>query len=436
MAGKFVDLAEAAKMIGVSPEALVEMRSKGTIFGYRDGASWKFKVDEVERVIRERGVEARESDSGILNAGDEEFENLISGLSSKILADKAQEESEPGSVLISEEELGVSSTGHSTIIGKGAEAEPKASDSDLRLADDSAKDILAGGSDKLIEAPGNKLDVAGASDVLHGSDILMKAGSGTGDMPAVNKPGSGVGLHPDDDLVLSEDDEGGSSDSVLDDEIRPGSKASGKTGSTGKGSDVTLGSGDSGINLKPSDSGLSLEEEPLDLGGGSAVESLELPEDEEVVALGAEEADQDQPTQVKADNEFLLSASDTLDEEDSDSGSQVIALEDSASFDQDAATMLKADEGALATESFQPIGAEGLDAAPGLGAQPVYVQTQVAEAPYTVWNVLGLGTVAGMLALAGMMMVDVMLNMWSFSGTNSVSTGIMDAFLSMAGMGK
>jgi hypothetical protein len=433
MAGKFVDLAEAAKMIGVNSEALVEMRSKGTIFGYRDGASWKFKVDEVERVIRERGVEARESDSGILNAGDEEFENLISGLSSKILADKAQEESEPGSVLISEEELGVSSTGHSTIIGKGAESEPKASDSDLRLADDSKKDILAGGSDKLIEAPGNKLDVAGASDVLHGSDILMKAGSGTGDMPAVSKPASGMGLHPDDDLVLSEDDEDGSSDSVLDDEIRPGSKASSKAGSTGKGSDVTLGSGDSGINLKPSDSGLSLEEEPLDLGGGSAVESLELPEDEEVVALG-EEADQDQPTQVKADNEFLLSASDTLDDEDSDSGSQVIALEDSASFDQDAATMLKADEGALAAESFQPMGAEGLEAAPGLGPQPVYVQTQAAEAPYTVWNVLGLGTVAGMLALGGMMMVDVMLNMWSFSGTNSVSTGIMDAFLSMVNM--
>ena len=82
MAGKFVDLNEAAKMIGVGPEGLVEMRSKGTIFGYRDGASWKFKVDEVERVIRERGVEARDSDSGILNADDDEFENLISGLSS------------------------------------------------------------------------------------------------------------------------------------------------------------------------------------------------------------------------------------------------------------------------------------------------------------------------------------------------------------------
>jgi len=441
MAGKFVDLTEAAKMIGVAAESLVEMRSKGSIFGYRDGGSWKFKVDEVERVIRERGVEARDSDSGILNANDDEFENLISGLSSKILADKAQEESEPGSVLISEQELGVSATGQSTIIGKGKESEQRPSDSDLRLADDSGKDILApgdssrdilgGGSDKLIEAPNNKLDLASASDVLHGSDINIGTGSGgTGDMPMGKKAGSSAAMHMDNDLSLGEDADIGSSDSVLDEEISP------KKGSSGHGSDVTLGSGDSGINLKPSDSGLSLEEEPLDLGGGSGVESLELPEDEDVISLETEAADQDQPTQIKADNEFLLSAGDTLEEDESDSGSQVIALEDSESFDQDAATMLKT-EGALGADVFQPLGAEGAleGAAPGMGAaQPVYVQVASTEAPYSVWNVLALGTVAGLLALSGMMMVDVMLNMWSFSGTSSVSTGIMDVFISMFGM--
>jgi hypothetical protein len=419
------------------------MRSKGNIFGYRDGASWKFKVDEVERVIRERGVEARDSDSGILNANDDEFENMISGLSSKILADKAQEES--GSVLISEQELGVSSTGHSTIIGKGKESEPRPSDSDLRLADDSgknilgpddsSKDILGGGSDKLIEAPSNKLDKASASDVLHGSDlnIIPATGSGTGEMPIAKKAGSSGGLQLDDDLSLGEDEDIGSSDSALDEEIRP------KTGSSGKGSDVTLGSGDSGINLSPSDSGLSLEEEPLDLGGGSGIESLELPEDEEEVIGGAAEAADDHGSQIKADNEFLLSAGDTLEEDESDSGSQVIALEDSESFDQDAATMLKADAGAaLAEEAFQPLGAEGglEGAAPGMPAtQPVYVQMQGAETPYSVWNVLSLGLVAGMLALSGMMMVDVMLNMWSFNQPGGVSTGIMDIFISMFNMG-
>jgi excisionase family DNA binding protein len=445
MAGKFVDLQEAAKMLGVSPEALVEMRSKGTIFGYRDGASWKFKVEEVERVIRERGVEARDSDSGILNANDEEFENLISGLSSKILAEKAQEESESGSVLISEQELGVSATGQSTIIGKGPVVEQKASDSDLRLADDSSKDILGGGSDKLIEAPSNKLDLASASDVLHGSDINLaaggsgtgdmpapKSGSGTGDMPVTPKASAGSGLQLDDELSLGEDDDIGSSDSALDEEIRP------TAGSTGKGSDVTLGSGDSGINLAPSDSGLSLEEEPLDLGG-SGVESLELPEDEEIISLEDEAADREEATQLKADNEFLLSAGDNLQEDESDSGSQVIALEDSESFDQDAATMLKTGEaGPLAADVFQPIAAEDQLEAPTPGmatTAPVYVQVPSVEAPYSVMNVLSLGIITGLLALSGMMMVDVMLNMWSFSGTNGVSTGIMDAFVGMFGMG-
>jgi hypothetical protein len=427
MAGKFVDLNEAAKMIGVSSESLIDMRSKGSIFGYRDGASWKFKVDEVERVIRERGVENRDSDSGIIDANDDEFENLISGLSSKILADKAQEGSESGSVLVSEQELGVSATGQSTIIGKG-EAERKASDSDLRLADDSSKDLLGGGSDKLIEAPASKLDKTSASDELHGSDLNLTSGSGTGEMPAAKPGGSSLSL--ENDLALSDEDDTGSSDSVLDEEIRP------KAGSSGKGSDVTLGAGDSGINLSPSDSGLSLEEEPLDLGAGSGIESLELPEDEEEIAVGADAGADEHPSGIKADNEFLLSAGETLDEDESDSGSQVIALEDSESFDQEAATMLRTDEGALGEDAFQPLGAEGaLEGAPAgaVAGQPVYVQRAV-EAPYSMANVISLGLVAGMLALSGMMMVDVMLNMWSFSEPNSVSTGLVDAFVSMLGM--
>jgi Helix-turn-helix domain len=433
MAAKFVDLNEAAKMVGVSSDELVEMRSKGDIFGYRDGASWKFKTEEVERVIKERGAEGRGGDSAILTANDEEFENLITGLSSKILADKAQEESEAGSVLISEEELGVSSTGHSTIIGKGVKEEKAAGDSDLRLADDSSKDILGTGSDKLLEAPGSKLAPSTGSDVLHTSDLKPASGSGTGDMP-LQKPGSTGQMSPGDALSLGEDEdlEIGSSDSALDDEIRPKKK-----GSSGKGSDVTLGSGDSGINLKPGDSGLSLEEEPLDLGG-SGVESLELPEDDEVIALDAEGGDQEAATQLKADNEFLLSAGETLQEDESDSGSQVIALEDSESFDQESATALKAEAGAaLEADAFQPVAADAGLASEAVGVaagQPVYVQVPSTELPYSMWNVLSLGAVAGVLSLCGIMMVDVMLNMWSFNTPNSVSTGLMDSVLATLGM--
>jgi hypothetical protein len=32
-------------------------------------------------------------------------------------------------------------------------------------------------------------------------------------------------------------------------------------------------------------------------------------------------------------------------------------------------------------------------------------------------------------------MTDIMLNMWSFSGTSTVSTQVMDAFINMFGLG-
>ena len=51
----YVSLEEAAKILGISTDDLVEMRSKGEIFGYRDGASWKFKQEEIDRVLDERG---------------------------------------------------------------------------------------------------------------------------------------------------------------------------------------------------------------------------------------------------------------------------------------------------------------------------------------------------------------------------------------------
>ena len=56
MAGKFVDLAETARMIGVSAEELVEMRSKGSIFGYRGYA------DKFDSLLARRQVACRYDD--------------------------------------------------------------------------------------------------------------------------------------------------------------------------------------------------------------------------------------------------------------------------------------------------------------------------------------------------------------------------------------
>ena len=53
MAGKFIELKEAAAQLGITPEQLQEMREAGKIHGYKDGTSWKFKPSELERVAGE-----------------------------------------------------------------------------------------------------------------------------------------------------------------------------------------------------------------------------------------------------------------------------------------------------------------------------------------------------------------------------------------------
>ena len=52
MARKFIDLDEAAKMLGIAPDTLNEMRERQKIYGYRDGASWKFKAEDVQPAAR------------------------------------------------------------------------------------------------------------------------------------------------------------------------------------------------------------------------------------------------------------------------------------------------------------------------------------------------------------------------------------------------
>ena len=105
MAGKFIELSEAAKMLGMTQDELIELRSSGEIHGYRDGASWKFKPEEVERVQAERG-----GDSGT-DASDE-LDALVADLD-------IDRDNEGSSILVSDDvPSGSDDTSSSTVIGK------------------------------------------------------------------------------------------------------------------------------------------------------------------------------------------------------------------------------------------------------------------------------------------------------------------------------
>ena len=107
MSAQFITLEEAAKKLGINTDELVEMRSRGDIFGYRDGGSWKFKPEEIERVAAE------------------------------MMGDALDEDPAGSSILVSEQDLGSTGSKHGSTIG-----------SDINIAGDAAdpdSDVACGG---------------------------------------------------------------------------------------------------------------------------------------------------------------------------------------------------------------------------------------------------------------------------------------------------
>ena len=381
MAQKYYNVAEAAEILGISEADVKQMLSRRELHGYRDGADWKFKVEDVDKISDER------AEQGLNNALEED-----------------------GDMLLSDVELGASDPGASgTVIGMEGDAKPSA-DSDIKLGDDS--DTAAAGGDDL----GSKVAQFEELDLTLEEDLTLA------DSQAEPADGSGIELSADaledDDLVL---------------------------GGSGTGSDITIG-GDSGISLvDPADSGLSLEE-PLELAA-SGTELLELGEDD-MISLD-EETDTDAPTELKTDDDFLLTPLEEVEEgEDSESGSQVIALDTEG---DEAATMVSDDSGGMAAmldEDLSPDAADGLGvAAPlepaaiagaPLGAQPggfaegaavAPAAVALPEAPYSVWNVLSLALCALFLAGCGMFMYDLLMHIWSWDEPYKINSSLMDMVL-------
>ncbi|MEZ6092266.1 MAG: helix-turn-helix domain-containing protein [Pirellulaceae bacterium] len=79
MPSKFVPLEEAAALLGVPTEKLVQMRSDGSIRGFKDGASWKFPQDEIDRLQAEGFGDEYEEYSGFGVSEDEDGSTILSG---------------------------------------------------------------------------------------------------------------------------------------------------------------------------------------------------------------------------------------------------------------------------------------------------------------------------------------------------------------------
>lgn len=88
MSSELISLAEAAKILGVSTEKLLEMRTSKQIFGIRDGSSWKFKKSELDRVAEDLGLgsgQISDLDTPIENISDSA--DLLDGSDELMLSD-------------------------------------------------------------------------------------------------------------------------------------------------------------------------------------------------------------------------------------------------------------------------------------------------------------------------------------------------------------
>ena len=451
MASKLLPLNDAAAMLGVTPEQLTEMRLKQEIYGYRDGSSWKFKADDVERLKEERAV----SQGGPLTGDDD------GGLPVDTSDSSAGDDSLPVDlgggddeeiVLLSEVELGASGEStSSTIIGHGKAAKLPASESDLKLGESSLGDSeisitggsegsdvkLAAGSDINVLGSGSELPLGlsesatvvkstASSDLgLHSDVKITGGGSGSG---LEHMGDSGLSLAGDDDLGLAPEPLAASSgDSALhlaEDEDVLG-------GGSGSGSDITHRPSDSGILLiDPSDSGLSLDK-PFDLGAGS----------DPSMQTSDYVADTGDLGELKADDDFLLTPLEEASEDESDSGSQVIMLETEGEFDDATATLLASQVPGLGASLIeeesplsslgggeaQPMGVRGAagGAAPGGMVQMVPAK---AETPFSALQVLGLAACTIAVATCGIMLHDVVRNMWSWDSPYGVDSALMNTF--------
>ena len=79
------------------------------------------------------------------------------------------------------------------------------------------------------------------------------------------------------------------------------------------------------------------------------------------------------------------------------------------------------------------LGAAPLSTQPGRFVEGASLAQTAAlpETPYTVWNILSLSFCSIFLILVGMMMYDLMRNMWSWEGAYEVNSSIMDGILNL-----
>src|SRR3954454_3971961 len=74
MAQKFTSLDEAANQLSISKDRLTQLREADKVRAYKDGASWKFRAEDIEKLAVEGIPEIEPSPSDLALNLDDDFE--------------------------------------------------------------------------------------------------------------------------------------------------------------------------------------------------------------------------------------------------------------------------------------------------------------------------------------------------------------------------
>jgi len=399
MAGKFLSLEEAARMLGVSVDEVHRLVDRKVLFPMRDGATIKFKFEDVERAIADLADGSSQADDlaldldmpiggGTAAAADEDLLVLDDGLDTDSIFEGQQPAPKspsatggPGSAPAKSDSLSLGSDllggagGGDLLLGPDLTHEPAESD-DLEL-----ESIVGATSSPALDAPGSGAQgsgrLAGGSGIALGSGSLDLGLSGIGGGAA---GGSGIALGSGVDL---------GSGVALGSGPSLGSGAS--QGAKGKGP----GSGplDSGVSLEVGAGGL------LDEPGGSDAGASGLSSDD--FELGGVASTEEESASV-------VIASDSEAGDSSFFGQTIGGQSSSSGFTEDSA--------------IPSTGSSELLAFPG---------TVVEEMTFSVWQVVGLICCSLLLLFGGFIAYDLVRTIGSPESTrlaNPVLDGLAQLF--------
>jgi len=445
----YYSLEKAAEILKLTPAEVNRLREKGEIQGYKDGSNWKFKPEVIDNYYITLTRKKSDPVSPFGLAGDDE--DLLSSEDEQelptMMADSASF-AQFGDLL----SLNDSQT---DTVGAAADANL---DDGLTPLNDEQRDELALSDAPLPsqeKKPDEKIEIFAIQGENDSSGASADSGSGLnlGDDSGISLiGGSGSGV----DLA--------GSNKIFDDD------------------DVVIGGSSSGLNLG-GDSGISLldaaAESDFSLGAaaGGSDAILELAPEDDILALIDEEVDPDTATVLGAEDDFQLQADDDLFmTDDSESSSQVIAIEgdlasdiDSFAFTDDLGEASIAagtgDDDLLFSSDDSPAGMDnsinftevdsgidggfgGFDASSGFGdlgsadaavggfgmetpaaTTPTAVVSPGSKEPkFTGLSVTALFIMVLIMAVGGSLMFELIRSIWSWSEPFTINSSILGLF--------